>query len=388
MNMRGLVIGIGAAGNKSTINLIEKGIVNPTDAMLINSTLDDIPSKYKASAYVLDANTGGGCGKERTKSKDAMLEALQNGSINVKEKCASGEYSFIAIISSTEGGTGSGGSTMLAFYAQNVIKLPVHLIAFTGFGSDPRGLQNTMEYFEDIEKGAVMHIVRNDKFVRETGSQMKAELAANDEVAKILKVITGQVIVESTQNIDSRDLYKTVNTPGYEVVEYLELDDKIRNKADFEAQLTRMCDESHAMESSPSALRLAVIINVAENTLMYCEDYTILKDRYGKAYEVYTHKQSEPGGDFIAFIASGMKMPIDEVKDIYNRYSAESDAVDKSEDDFFSLVKGMKGNPKDAMFTMSSETLNSGSEEDFFARFAKKGDDPKPVDQTTPVTDY
>lgn len=392
MMMKGLIVGIGAAGNKSTINLIEKGVVDKEDVMLINSTLADIPALYKNQSIVIDANTGGGCGKERTRSKDAMLADLQSGRVPIKSRCASGEYSFVAIVSSTEGGTGSGSATMLAYYVQNVIKLPVHLIGFTGFGSDPRGLQNTMEYFEDIEKGVIMHLIRNDKFVREAGSQRKAELAANDELVNIIKVITGQCIVESTQNIDSRDLYKTVNTPGYEVTEYFELDDKIRNTKDFEQCLKRMVDDSHAMETTPSMLRLAVIINVSDSSQEYCENFSVLTEKYGNCYELYTHRQSEPGGDFIAFIASGMKMPIDEVKAIYDNYSKSSESVDKSEDEFFSAVKQMKGNPEDSMFTMGSTELNSGSEEAFFAKFAKKfgkkGDAPKAVAQEDSVKEY
>lgn len=393
IKMKGLLIGIGAAGNKAAINAVERGAISIDEVMLINSTLADIPAKYKDNAYILGVNTGGGCGKERTRSKDAILEDLKMGRIPVKAKieAAKETYSFIAIVSSTEGGTGSGAATMLAFYAQSVIKLPVHLFGFIGFGSDPRGLQNTMEYFEDLQKGVIMHLIRNDRFLQEARSRMKAEVAANDEFVNELEVLMGRPIVESTQNIDPRDLYKVVNTPGYEVVEYLELDSKIRNKQDFEDILTRMCDESHSMESSPSMLRLAVIINVAENSQMYCEDYKILKERFGNCFEVYEHRQSEMAdGEFIAFIASGMKMPMDEVKTIYTSYSQESDAVDKSEDDFFSQVKAMKGNPEDSMFTMDTEEVNSGSEDDFFAKFEQKGDGPKVEEIPTvdPIREY
>lgn len=391
MKMKGLIIGIGAAGNKAVINAIEKGVIDLEDCMLINSTLNDVPAKYKDNAFILGVNTGGGCGKERTKSKDAILEDLRAGRIPVKQKIenARESYSFITIVSSTEGGTGSGAATMLAYYAQSVIKLPVHLVGFTGFGSDPRGLQNTMEYFEDLEQGVIMHLIRNDKFLQETRSQIKAEIAANDEFAQLLKVISGQLIVESTQNIDPRDLYKVVNTPGYEVAEYMDLDNKIRNKQDFDDALKRMCDESHSMETTPSMLRLAVVINAPENAQIYCEDFKVLKEKYGNCFELYVHRQSEPDGDYIAFIASGMKMPMDEVKQIYDSYSAESEAVDKSDDDFFSKVKGMKGNPDDAMFTMNTVSeINSGSEDDFFAKFAGKGDSPKVAPAVDPVKEY
>ena len=84
-----------------------------------------------------------------------------------------------------------------------------------------------------------------------------------------------------------------------------------------------------------------------------------------------------------------MKMPMDEVKAIYASYSAESEAVDKSEDDFFAQVKVMKGNPEDSMFTMNTEEVNSGSEDDFFAKFEQKGDDPKvQAPAVDPIQEY
>lgn len=393
MEMKGLIIGIGAAGNKSVINLIENEVVSKDDIMLINSTLMDIPDKYKDMAYILEG-TDGGFGKERTASKDAMLKKLKSGTLPIKEKAEYG-YKFVAVVTSTEGGTGSGASAILAQYIQSVIKLPVHIIGFAGFGSDGRGLQNTMEFLQDTKSEMTVHIIRNDRFLGENGmSKIKAEQAANDELAMIIKVIEGQLIKESTQNIDPRDIYKTVNTPGYQIVEYMELDEKIKNRKDFESDLIYMCDSSHSMQTKPSMKRLAVILNLNKNSQLYADDFTVLKQRYGTCYEEYTHRQNEPGKEFIAFICSGMKMPIDEAKELYEKYQEASAAVDKTEDDFFSEIKSFKGNSNDAMFNMANTEVNSGSEDDFFSQFESGGssgtdsDMQKPSQQTTPVEEY
>ena len=390
MEMKGLIIGIGAAGNKSVINLIEKDVVSSDDVMLINSTLMDIPAKYKEMAYILEG-TDGGFGKERTASKEAMIKKLKSGTLPIKEKAAQG-YKFVAIVSSTEGGTGSGASTILAQYIQSVVSLPVHLIGFAGFGSDGRGLQNTMEFLQDTKKEMTVSIIRNDRFLAENnGSKIKAEIAANEQLAIAIKVIEGQLIKESTQNIDPRDIYKTTNTSGYQIVEYLELPDKIRNKKDFENYLVQMCDDSHYMQTAPSMSRLAVILNLNENSQLYADDFTVLKERYGVCYEEYVHRQSEPGKEFIAFICSGMKMPIDEAKEIYQKYQEASQAVDKSEDNFFDEIKTMKGNSTDGLFNMKTPEVNSGSEDDFFSQFEDSAgadsDTEKPSAQT-PVSEY
>ena len=40
------IIGVGAAGNKAAINLIEKGVIEKGNVLLLNSTKKDIPDEY------------------------------------------------------------------------------------------------------------------------------------------------------------------------------------------------------------------------------------------------------------------------------------------------------------------------------------------------------
>lgn len=385
MEMKGLIIGVGAAGNKSVINLMENEVVSKDDAILVNSTTMDVPDAYKSMTHIL-SGTDGGFGKERSKSKKAMLDDLQSGKFNIKQKVAENNYKFIAVVTSTEGGTGSGAATMLAQYIASVIKLPVHIIGFTGFGTDGRGLQNTMEYMQDITKDMVVHLIRNDRFMQENdGSVIRSELAANEELANTIRTITGQLIKESTHNIDPTDIKKVVNMPGYEIVEYYELEDKIRNKKDFDRILAQMCDDSHAMQSHGMG-RMGIILNLNENSQLYANDDSVLRNRYGVPYEPFIHRQHE-GKEFIAFICSGMKMPIEEVKEIYEQYQIESEKVDKSEDAFFSQVAGMKGNSKDSMFDTHAVEVNSGDEDAFFkSMMVKDSDSKKPA--VTPASEY
>ena len=51
--MRALIIGTGAAGNKAVVNLMELGVVDKDDVLLINSTLKDVPEKYRNIAVKL-----------------------------------------------------------------------------------------------------------------------------------------------------------------------------------------------------------------------------------------------------------------------------------------------------------------------------------------------
>ena len=62
--MKAKVIGIGAAGSKAAINLIEKGVMKRENIILINSTIGDVPVNYR-DITVQYSNSTGGAGKER-----------------------------------------------------------------------------------------------------------------------------------------------------------------------------------------------------------------------------------------------------------------------------------------------------------------------------------
>jgi len=70
------VIGVGAAGNKAAIALIEKKILPDKNILLLNSTLRDVPEKY--NEYAIEFGDTKGCGKERNLAKNMILAALEN----------------------------------------------------------------------------------------------------------------------------------------------------------------------------------------------------------------------------------------------------------------------------------------------------------------------
>ena len=57
-------IGTGQCGNKNMINLIEKSIVSADDVLLLNTTLKDIPDRFRERAVIFGDGIGGS-GKER-----------------------------------------------------------------------------------------------------------------------------------------------------------------------------------------------------------------------------------------------------------------------------------------------------------------------------------
>lgn len=367
------VIGIGAAGNKAAISLIENGVIKRDKVMLVNSTIKDIPEDY-SDISVKFKSAEGGCGKERDLAKNLALTSLQNNEIDL-DSFADPEDSFVIICTSSEGGTGCGASTIFAKYFKDVVGIPVHLFIFTGFEDDGRGLQNTVELFQDIEEDYIVEAISNKKFLESVnGNKIKAEKAANEEFAMRIKILLGGLICNSDQNIDETDLYKLTSTPGYMMIDYRPLKN-IKNIENFNKVLIDMIDNSKSLDiSEPSAKRLGVIFNIDEKTQDFVDfSANVLRERLGHPYEYFHHIQSIGDTNFIAFIVSGMQMPLDEIKEVYEKYKIQSEKVNKKRDGFFDFVGDLRGNSEDAMFNTGSrkslKNVNTKSKADFFGGF-------------------
>jgi len=346
MNVK--VIGIGAAGNKAAIELIESNVIPKEDIMLFNSTLKDIPTGYEDIAIQFSQSVNG-CGKEREMAKSLILEALQNGTVkvdNLFEEEDIESNNVVIIVNSSEGGTGCGASSVLGQYFIKVLEkfnIHVHMVVFTGFEDDCRGLQNTVEYFQELIEDYSVQAISNKKFLAAAnGNKMKAEKAANMEFVKRIKLMLGKTTVPSEQNIDDTELYKLISTPGFMTVEYAELD-KIKNVEQFNKTVLEAIDNSKSLEITPSVQCLGVILNIHEKTRDSIDySFTAIKNRLGDPYDEFPHVQSEEGPEYIAIIASGIKMPIDDIKGVYEKYKTKLERVNTTADSFFNVASDMK----------------------------------------------
>lgn len=90
-----------------------------------------------------------------------------------------------------------------------------------------------------------------------------------------------------------------------------------------------------------------------------------ISEAYGKPFEMFTQVQYDNSKEYIAYIVSGMKMPLDEIKSVYERYKAESLKIDKNADEFFTSVKDMVALEVDKKFDMIKEVNTGMSVADF-----------------------
>lgn len=386
------VIGIGAAGNKAAIKLIDKNVMDKQSILLLNSTLKDIPEEYRE--YAIEFGDTKGCGKERSLAKEMIMKSLQDGTVGL-DGFLDPTDRMVIIVTSAEGGTGCGASSIIAEYMSEVLKVHVHMFVFTGFEDDARGLKNTVDWFNDLKDSYTVEAVSNKKFLDDAnGVRVKAEELANEEFANRVSILLGHNIVESSNNIDDTDLFKLTTTPGFMTIEGCELD-KVRNVDDFNKVIQNMIDNSKSLDNEQSAKRIGVIINCGEKT-QHCIDqqFGVIKTQYGTPFEFFTHIQNVHDEEYINIIVSGMKIPYDDIKETYNKYKKQMESVDLAKDKFFANSSKFDTEDGDMMDIGSNSFNASGdakkledSRNSFFNKFNISKKEEKAVVRKNEVSD-
>lgn len=343
MNLK--LIGIGAAGNKASIEAIEEGVIDKSRVKLLNSTMQDIPSGYlDISECFAGVDSTGGCGKEPEIAEELMMDALRDGRIHIDNFFDQNDQMCV-IATSTEGASGNGGTITLARYISEVLGLHVSIFAFTGFKDDARGLNNTVSFFNNLLPDYSIQAISNLAFF--SGSKTKAEKNANEDFAKKLRVLCFKDLVSSVQNIDETDQIKLATTPGFMVIEQASLE-RLKSKDAFNDLCENMINNTSSLDYEGKAIRIGVIINGTDKTLGNIDDsFKVIKDKFGDGYEFYHHIQSENKDETISVIAAGLKLPKDEVLKLVDEYNSKVEDID-TEDSFFAdlsvRTKNMKNN--------------------------------------------
>ena len=321
------VIGVGAAGNKAAIALLEAGVLAKNQILLINSTLKDIDTKYHDISIELEGLDG--CAKERKIAKKMMRDNLDDkaspmNKINVLAE--KDDLAFVTIVCSAEGGTGSGASIELARYIYEELGQYVHLSILCGFEDDGQGLKNTLEWFKDVAEADAYTVdaISNKKFLAACkGNKRKAEEAANREFVERIKILLGKKLLDGTDNIDDMDLTRITQCKGYMDILHGEFD-RPSSLDEFSSIVDTIIANSKSYPSDDSCEMSAVMLHRNEkiaDSINYAEDnitYT-----YGEPFRRFTHTQDSESENWIDIIISGRNLPLDIIKDINDEFQAK-----------------------------------------------------------------
>lgn len=380
------VIGVGAAGNKAALELLKNGTVGDKNRiMLINSTPKDIPAEYADMFIQIGSNASlGGCGKEPDIGERICIDALKEGKLNLEEWVLP-TTKIVIVVCSTEGGTGSGATPVIAKYLREVMGMNVHVFAFLGFEEDARGLLNTVNFFKRLPEDVTVEAIRNKNFLEgRNRNYITAEEMADKEFSIRISILLGNMIVPSSQNMDDTDLYKVATQTGYMNIEYRTIDDVVKNIDHFNEIVADMIENTKSLRPDDKTQKLlGVMINLPERS-KDAIDYSCneIINKYGKPFEKFTHVQSDNSvRSFIAFIIAGMDLPLDDVKGVYERYVQATSAVHKDKDSFFNSLTKLNEKEEDKEFNLENKTTTTQNRNSFFDSF---GDFPKPEKKASP----
>ena len=365
---RFFTFGCGQGATKAMLHCIEEGTLKRDDCCIVNSTHKDIPEEYRGGAIIISEDPDAGCGKVRSAAKKLMLNYLKKNPNVISAILSERDYQYVNIMATTEGASGSGASVILAKFIESQFDIPVIITLISGFESDTRGLQNTIDYFKDLDGGDfVIRTVSNKKYLDKTNNTFTAEKMANEDISTAFKIISAFDITDSEQNIDDTDHYKLITNPGMMFVTEVIIDRKLKNPNQFEQMISDAIDYNTSLDFEPSATKIGVFMNISDDKLAIIDtNFTTIKKKLcgsNNVDEFFIHKQyddSKP--EFVRIIASGMNLPKEELMDIYNKYQNNKNASSSKEDDFFSTISDMD--------TSSSEERRvKEKNNDFFAQF-------------------
>ena len=105
--------------------------------------------------------------------------------------------------------------------------------------------------------------IRNSSFNEAAGmNKFKAEELANKELAKRARILTGQNLIVSEQNIDDTDIMKVVSTAGYKTIEEIRFSENLMDQEQFNKLCKSMIYNSHSLRSENGQISLGVILNI------------------------------------------------------------------------------------------------------------------------------
>ena len=337
-----MLFGIGAAGNKAAIEAVETRVIGDENVRLINTTVKDIPDKYKndPNKVIKFSSMLGGCGKEPIKGQKAMFQAIKNKDIDFSS-IITANTKAVVLVTSIEGGTGCGATPVIAKYF-TALNIPVHVFAFIGFQDELRGINNSLKFFKDLPDGIVLHTIDNNKFLDFTKNYSKAEVAANNEFVKQLEILIGSNMVASAQNIDDTDHYKVITTPGYMDIHHVELSGAknmdLTNKAIIDSFESMSCLEYN----NTGCKRIAVIINASEKIQDVIDNrFDVIKRYTGEPIEVFRHIQNDGSDEYMNIIVAGLPYPEKAITNLGKKYNTFKEKINEESNSLSDILEGI-----------------------------------------------
>ena len=264
-----------------------------------------------------------GAGKVREFSKDVFkknsYKILLDSVINAVNN--EGEFAYIIVCTTTDGGTGSGISPMTAKLINDNVELPVIVLGvYPSKNEDPTAQFNALQWQTEMNKvGVPYFVLDNDK--PDTDNVVDAHEAVNSYAATLMSLLAGKEFGNSDISmIDNRNLYMLLAHvgDGGRIVGAVSTN-RLASAQTLDDYVDQMLQKN--LQPLPSDCRGIGVFVKGPNELISKVDTSMsgLQAKYGTAMIKFAHIE-ESEETKIAILMTGCTEASGRLTEIKNRY--------------------------------------------------------------------
>lgn len=312
-----LVVGCGDGG-AMIAQEIRKAVPN-TVAICYNTSAANM-DKVRVDVKIIP-KAEDGSGKVRDYSKDVFKQGSYKNLLgNVEAMIKSNpNIEYVIVCTTTDGGTGSGVSPMVAKLLSQNIEVPVIIVGvYPMLAEDAIAQYNTMMWQTEVEKTGLPYMIFDNE-VSNIRNKAMIHNIVNTEIAGCMQIIAGDVYGPSPiTTIDTKDMYMMLIHTGKRIM-LASSDRALKSDQTLDNYVMNMlADCNQPMPSSASAI--GVFLKGPTNVISKLDtSLTEIRKTYGDATLQYTHIE-ESEDTRISIIFSGCNEPVERLYQIRGRY--------------------------------------------------------------------
>lgn len=348
-----LLIGCGDGGCNIAADIAAK-IPNEVHFIAYNTSTRGM-ANIDADKLILPRDEDG-AGKVREFSKDVFkknsYKILLDSVINATTE--EGEFAYIVICTTTDGGTGSGISPMVAKLINDNVELPVIVLGvYPSKNEDPTAQFNALQWQAEMNKVGVPYFaLDNDK--PDTDNIVDAHEAVNSYAATLMSLLAGKEFGNSDISmIDNRNLYMLLAHVGQggRIVGAVSTN-RMASAQSLDDYVDNMLQKN--LQPLPSDCRGIGIFVKGPNDLISKVDTSMsgLQAKYGTAVIKFAHIE-ESEDTKIAILMTGCTEAAGRLTEIKNRYDDAMMAQTKRD----SVVSNLMTDATNPMGAVAGKTI-------------------------------
>lgn len=332
-----LVVGCGDGGSMIASEI---RISIPETYCICYNTSPHAMAKIQADIKIVP-EAEDGSGKVRDYSKDVFKQGSYKHLLgNVTAALDSHpNIEYVIVVTTTDGGTGSGVSPMVAKFIATNVDIPVIIIGvYPALSEDATAQFNAMSWQTEVEKTGLPYMVF-DNSISGTPKPVVHRLI-NKEIATMLKVITGDFYGETNiSQIDSRDLYMLLQHTGKRI--FIETDTSRPSTGELLDEYVIDMINTAYQPAPSNAKGIGVFLKGPKNMLDTLDtSIPKVRQRYGDAAVQYSHIE-ESDSIQISIVMTGCSEPSDRLFMMRSRYDDIIAAQNTDQSTLGSLMDGM-----------------------------------------------